>query len=195
MISRKRQQILDTALQLFVRQGIQATSTASIARQAEVATGTLFHHFASKQALIIALYRDIKSELGTAMQQRGQQGDLRARVRHYWQQALQWAQHHPEKFRFMQQLAHDPQFDSRLHQELMATAMGFLSTEIRQAQDEGKLAPLPPELVFNFCHSHFLATANLFAERPELAEQPAYRDGAFLILWRGLSPLPSPPAR
>ena len=45
----KKQAILDTALTLFVSQGFYATSTASIAKTAGVATGTLFHHFASKK--------------------------------------------------------------------------------------------------------------------------------------------------
>lgn len=189
MASNKKQQILDTALTLFVSQGIRATSTASIAKQAKVATGTLFHHFASKQALIIALYTAIKTELGAAMQQCPRQGDIQAQIRDYWQQALQWAQASPDKLRFMQQIAQDPQFGPSLHQELMAASMAFLVEQIRLAQNRGQLAPLPLELVLSFCHSHFLATANLFAEQPELAVQDAYQEGAFQILWRGLSPV------
>lgn len=45
----KRQAILETALRLFVDQGFHGTSTASIAKQAGVATGTLFHHFPTKK--------------------------------------------------------------------------------------------------------------------------------------------------
>lgn len=191
MTSNKKQQILDTALHLFVQQGIQATSTASIAKQANVATGTLFHHFASKQALIITLYSEIKTELGEAMQRCSQEGDIQVQVHYYWQQALQWAQDHPEKLRFMQQIAHDPHFGISQHQALMATAMAFLVEQIKQAQAEQQLAALPLELVLNFCHSHYLATANLFTERPDLASQPAYQDGAFQVLWQGLSPLDS----
>jgi len=192
MASNKKQQILDTALQLFVRQGIQATSTANIAKQANVATGTLFHHFASKQVLIITLYSGIKTELGEAMQLCRQEEDIELQVRHYWQQALQWAQDHPAKLRFMQQITHDPQFKISQHQELMTTSMAFLVEQIKRAQAQQRLAPLPLELVLNFCHSHYLATANLFTERPDLACQPAYQNGAFQMFWQGLSPLASP---
>ncbi|MCW8329504.1 TetR/AcrR family transcriptional regulator [Photobacterium sp. SDRW27] len=188
MASNKKQQILDTALQLFVKQGIQATSTASIAKQANVATGTLFHHFASKQLLIITLYTEIKTELGKTMQHSPQAEDIQTQIRQYWQQALHWAQSHPDKLRFMQQVAHDPQFGISQQQELMATSMAFLVEQIKQAQAQQQLAALPLELVLNFCHSHFIATANLFVEQPDLASQAAYQDGAFQILWQGLTP-------
>jgi len=55
----KRDQILQTAMRLFVDKGIQATPTSRIAKEAGVATGTLFHHFSSKEDLIHALYHDI----------------------------------------------------------------------------------------------------------------------------------------
>lgn len=189
MNSTKKQAILDTALSLFVQHGIQATSTASIAKQANVAAGTLFHHFASKQDLIVTLYSNIKTELGQAMQLHQHEEALQCQVRYFWQQALQWAQQNPEKLQFMQQIAHDPQFGIGLHQELMATSMAFLIELLNQAQEQHQLSALPVDLVINFCHSHYLATANLFAERPELATQQAYQEGAFQILWQGLSPI------
>lgn len=58
----KRQAVLDTALHLFVEQGFHSTSTASIAKHAGVATGTLFHHFSSKSALMDELFLSIKQE-------------------------------------------------------------------------------------------------------------------------------------
>lgn len=60
--SEKRQAILNTALRLFVEQGFHSTSTASIAKHAGVATGTLFHHFSSKSALMDELFLSIKQE-------------------------------------------------------------------------------------------------------------------------------------
>jgi AcrR family transcriptional regulator len=50
-----RRTILGAALQLFTTRGFHDTSTALIAREAGVATGTLFHHFASKAELVDAL--------------------------------------------------------------------------------------------------------------------------------------------
>lgn len=52
----KKDRILASSLRLFVAQGIDATSTASIAEDANVATGLLFHHFGNKETLIKNLY-------------------------------------------------------------------------------------------------------------------------------------------
>jgi len=52
----KKERILDAALKLFVENGIDATSTAKIAKEAGVASGLIFHHFGSKENLIRALH-------------------------------------------------------------------------------------------------------------------------------------------
>ncbi|UXI01372.1 TetR/AcrR family transcriptional regulator [Photobacterium sp. TY1-4] len=188
-MTHKKQQILNAALTLFAQQGIEATSTASIAKQADVATGTLFHHFANKQELILALYQMVKTELGQVMQPAPTCEELRDKVSDCWQQALTWAQRHPDKIRFMQHMAHNPYCSSEQHRALMATSMTYLIALLTQARAAGQIAPLPEPLVLNFCHSHFLATAALFAESPALAAQPEFQAGAFQILWQGLSPV------
>lgn len=188
-MTHKKQQLLNAALTLFAQQGIEATSTASIARQANVATGTLFHHFANKQALILALYQAIKTELGQTMQAVPAQEGLEHQVRHCWQQALGWARQNPDKIQFMQHMAHSCYCSSEQHRKLMATSMAFLLELLEKSRRAGLIAPYPEPLVLNFCHSHFLATASLFAEHPTLAEQPEYQDSAFAMLWRGLSPV------
>ena len=55
-MSDKKQQLLEASIDLFAREGFWNTSTASIARHAGVATGTLFNYFPSKDALIDAVY-------------------------------------------------------------------------------------------------------------------------------------------
>jgi AcrR family transcriptional regulator len=52
---RKRARLLDAARSLFAARGYAATTTAQLARAAGVAEGTVFHHFASKRALLEAV--------------------------------------------------------------------------------------------------------------------------------------------
>ncbi|MCU7376076.1 TetR/AcrR family transcriptional regulator [Paucibacter sp. O1-1] len=58
----KKQAILDSALQLFVSNGFNATSTASIAKAAGVATGTLFHHFPTKSDIMSQLFLSMQNK-------------------------------------------------------------------------------------------------------------------------------------
>ena len=97
----KKQQLLDAALALFVNQGIYATSTASIAKTAGVATGTLFHHFPSKDALVLELYKNIKQEFALQIAPfvlDAAQLELQAKV--IWQQAIDWALANAEQQQF-----------------------------------------------------------------------------------------------
>lgn len=47
-----RQRILEAARRLFAEQGYEATTTRDIARAAQIATGTLFNYFSTKEAIV-----------------------------------------------------------------------------------------------------------------------------------------------
>ena len=53
--ARRRQQISDTALQLFADQGFQETTIEQIAREAQVSPPTVFNYFGSKQEILLEL--------------------------------------------------------------------------------------------------------------------------------------------
>src|SRR5262245_52309292 len=53
--SATRQRILAVAEELFRTKGFEATTTRDIARAAEIATGTLFNYFATKEAIVTEL--------------------------------------------------------------------------------------------------------------------------------------------
>ena len=53
-----RQRILDAARRLFSKQGFEATTTRHIARAADIASGTLFNYFPTKEAVVATLADD-----------------------------------------------------------------------------------------------------------------------------------------
>jgi AcrR family transcriptional regulator len=53
-----RHRLIATARERFSREGIRATGMDALAREAGVAKGTLYHHFASKDALVAAYLED-----------------------------------------------------------------------------------------------------------------------------------------
>ena len=54
-----RARVLDAAVDLFARQGYDATSVAEVVTRAGVAKGGFYHHFASKEALLYEVYGDL----------------------------------------------------------------------------------------------------------------------------------------
>ncbi|GAA4877130.1 TetR/AcrR family transcriptional regulator [Ferrimonas pelagia] len=189
----KKQQILDAALNLFVQQGIEATATAQIAKRAGVATGTLFHHFASKEALIQALYWQIKQQLADAAlaaEPSKEEDDLKRQARHYWDCALGWALAHPDALKFIGQLYHSPARDEHLEQQAMTQLLHFVPRMLEQGSALGLLRSAPMDLTLALCHSHFLASAHYFILHPQKATQSTYLDSAFEHLWNGLLHFP-----
>ncbi|HWG86071.1 MAG TPA: TetR/AcrR family transcriptional regulator, partial [Deinococcales bacterium] len=57
--SGRRGQILQAALRVFASKGFQRSTTKDIAREAGVAEGTLYNHFPSKDAILLALLEDL----------------------------------------------------------------------------------------------------------------------------------------
>jgi AcrR family transcriptional regulator len=63
----KQARILAAAQRLFVAHGFGATTTADIARAAEVSEGIVFHHFGSKEGVLVAVAAEYGSGLAEAM--------------------------------------------------------------------------------------------------------------------------------
>jgi TetR/AcrR family transcriptional repressor of multidrug resistance operon len=63
----KRKAILKSTLELIKDNGFHGTPISLIAKNADVASGTIYHYFPSKDAIIMALYSQIKDEMVAAM--------------------------------------------------------------------------------------------------------------------------------
>jgi TetR/AcrR family transcriptional regulator, repressor of fatR-cypB operon len=63
-----RDNILDTALDLFSKQGYFNTSINDIRQAANVSTGAIYHHFQNKEALAKSLYESLLIEMDEAIE-------------------------------------------------------------------------------------------------------------------------------
>ncbi|MCL1056740.1 TetR/AcrR family transcriptional regulator [Shewanella gelidimarina] len=183
----KKQAILDTALTLFVSQGFYATSTASIAKTAGVATGTLFHHFASKDLLMNHLFISIKQEFASAIKsQMSSKGDLKLDAEHLWQVAIDWAIAHPLKQEFFQQYSMSPSIASEIRQQAMNGILSFMGELIIQGQKLGILANFPLPLMLESCHGQYLAATRYFLDHPDRWKDVAHKQASFSMFWNAM---------
>lgn len=183
----KKQALLNTALTLFVSQGFHATSTASIAKQAGVATGTLFHHFSSKDELMKQLFLTIKQEFADAIKaQLSQQGDLKADTKHLWQVAIDWAIANPLKQEFFQQYSMSPSIPTAIRQQAMNDILSFMGELILQGQKTGELADYPLSLMQESCHGQYLAATRYFLDHPDMWQEQAHKQASFSMFWNAM---------
>jgi AcrR family transcriptional regulator len=98
----KREQILQTALELFAVEGL-AVPTAKIAKKAGVANGTLFNYFSTKQDLIDALYLTLKKEVAQLLLAGGadKAKSLKESSFIVWNSYVRWAITNPLKRKVM----------------------------------------------------------------------------------------------
>jgi len=60
-----RSQLIAVARRMFAERGYEDTSIEAVLREAGVSRGSLYHHFASKEALFEAVAEDVETTVGT----------------------------------------------------------------------------------------------------------------------------------
>lgn len=98
----RRAEILGAALSCFTARGIDATTIADIRERAGATTGSIYHFFAGKDAIVGALYVDVlvgyqTSLLDSLARARSGRGAVGGIVEHY----LDWVGEHPDAARFL----------------------------------------------------------------------------------------------
>ncbi|MEZ8819664.1 TetR/AcrR family transcriptional regulator [Vibrio sp. 10N.222.54.A1] len=184
----KRQKILDAALLLFSQQGLEGTSTGQIAKTAGVAKATLFHHFENKSLLIDELFRELKIELFSTLDQHTEiaEQDRYQAFKFMWITGLEWALENPVAMKFFTNVHFDPTTQTR--EVIVSKMFASLDEIILKGQETGELMVLDINLVRHFIHSHFLICANWLIEQNELPpEQSAkYINDSFDMCWRAV---------
>src|SRR5437660_503340 len=94
---------------LVARDGFHGASMNAVAKQAGVATGTAYTHYASKHDLVLDTYRETKAQLGTAaIAGVDANADLGAQFRNLWLAVYRHLTTHPDHARFLLQVDHSP---------------------------------------------------------------------------------------
>ncbi|MDR3470138.1 MAG: TetR/AcrR family transcriptional regulator [Devosia sp.] len=177
----RRQAILDAAIHVMAAQGLSAP-TATIAKQAGVANGSLFTYFATKAELWNALYVELKTEMADAS---GRSFDAAADPKVTLELALagwlNWAVEHPERRRALGLLGTS---DEITQESLRAghTAMAPFAQLIERCRANGPMRDVSLGFVTALMTATAEATIDFIQNDPANADLHA-RTG-FEALWR-----------
>lgn len=140
-----REKILDTALRLFTRYGVDATPTARISREAGVSTGTLFHYFPDKDTLVGALYLSIKKEMAGVVRQNDDPAlPIKDRIGNSMRGYIAWGAENPLKVQFLDQCHNYPGIGEDVQKQAY-NEFSWMAGLIGAAVREGILPDLPCE--------------------------------------------------
>jgi AcrR family transcriptional regulator len=103
----KQEQILNSALELFVTLGFHGTSTSAIAKHAWISNGIIFHYFKTKEDLITSLYISIKDELMESLQSETT-SSTESYIKNILELTILWWVEYKNKYLFIQQIHFSP---------------------------------------------------------------------------------------
>jgi|HubBroStandDraft_2_1064218.scaffolds.fasta_scaffold620564_1 AcrR family transcriptional regulator len=154
--SEKSEAILKAALELFVERGFHGTSVPSVAHLAGVAAGTIYHYFASKEALVNALYQNVKRQIiARVMDDFPFAAPTREQFRTVWGRMADFAVTHPREFAFLELHHHSSYLDAE-SVAIENRIVEFGTQVIEAAQQAQVLKTLPPALLMEFVNGAFI---------------------------------------
>jgi AcrR family transcriptional regulator len=178
----KKNAIIAAATRVIASFGTSAT-TAAIAAEAGVATGSLFTYYPTKDALLNALFFELKSEIADALLvEYPAEASPKDRAWHIWTRYIDWALKFPDKRRASDQVS----LSCRISPEVVDAAVARWGPINNVVQD---CIPERSPLRAEFGTGIMIKLAELaidFAEREPDHAQDHTRIG-FDACWRALS--------
>ncbi len=189
--AQRRRQLLGAAARVFACKGYERATTREIASEADLAEGTIYNYFASKQDLLLALAEGIRQEFEQAIGGLRAEGDPHAEIVRGVRDALGVLADNAEIIRGLITGLWDPSLGFRGYlipgsQQLTAQVQRLLAT----AAEQGRLKAHDSELVARMVVGMvvFLALPHLrrLSPAPTAEERHAQAELVASVLLTGL---------
>jgi AcrR family transcriptional regulator len=159
-----KQALVDSATELFTRNGYAATSLDAIVKRARVTKGALYHHFSGKQGLFEAAFNQVETK---AMAQLTKAIDGEGSP---WERALEGVQEYIK-------VCLDPTYQRLIIREAPVVmgyerwreceerfSFGIVRRVLEQLIEAGELGDIPVEVTARMMFASLAAGANIIAE-------------------------------
>jgi len=187
----KRERILRTAAKQFARLGFSSANINVIAKKAGISIGSMYNYFESKEALFLTLndlsYHLIESILAAID---FEEGDLFDKFERLLRAVQVYARLYPEFNQIYQELTSEglSHLSSQLSGKLETVTAQYYRTLLREARDEGVIAPDVDEFTAAFCMDNILVmlqyaySSEYYSERMKIfAGEDALEDDEKMI--------------
>jgi len=166
---------------LVARNGFHGASMSAVASEAGVATGTAYTHYASKDELVLAAYRETKAQLAEAvMPGLDASAEAAAQFRSIWLATYRHLKANPDHARFLLQVDHSP-YRAAAHEAAIAGGDPLVAQAARP-EVAARLLPVPLEVIYELGLS---PAERLAAGRTELTDEQL--DEIAGACWRAIS--------
>ncbi|MGG6313783.1 TetR/AcrR family transcriptional regulator [Paenibacillus macerans] len=169
---RTRLRLIETALSLYARQGLLATRTADVAREAGVSHGTVFAHFATQEALLDAVIGEFGVRVDARLHELASRGGSLREVLQAHLAGLREAE--PFYGRLVRESRLLPNGARHVLTAIQSAISHHLCEAAEREMEAGSVRPMPLHLLFNtwigLLH-YYLANDDLFAPEGSVLER------------------------
>lgn len=178
----KRSTLIQAAIRTIATQGLSAT-TALIAKNAGVATGSLFTYFDSKEALLNAAYLEIKRQIAQAVMPNFPPAEFASQLLHLWNHYIDWGIQHSEARQTLQRLEVSTVLTEATRQE--AKQIFLPMQRMFSAAEADKLFFPPLTFAIKMMEAMVEATIQQILQEP--AKRDIYKTLGFTMMWKAIS--------
>lgn len=111
--------VLETTLRLISEKELQATSMSLISKESGISTGSIYHYFDSKEAIINELYKGIvKFHSEQILKGFYSNETIKERFQRIWENFIQFGINYPKGFQFIEQYSFSPYITDEVKKEI-----------------------------------------------------------------------------
>jgi AcrR family transcriptional regulator len=155
----KTGRILEATLRLVAERGLYDTPMSLVAKEADVAAGTIYHYFENKDALIFTLFRQCKEQLAESLKASYKPAaGYQENFAHLWRGMFGFYIKNPLVLRFLEQFENTPLFDAPTREsskQYYQEVIDFMQSGI----DQGILRDMEIDLMVQLIHGTIVSVA------------------------------------
>lgn len=186
----KREAVLQAARDLIARNGFYAAPMSQVAKEANVAAGTIYHYFDSKEELIDELYRIHRDKVAAELSRLDDPTLAFAeRFRQVFLGLYAYYIEHPAEYQFIEQYANSP-FYLRLGREETFAFLMPLWRIIRSGIHHKYLRSGSAHLLTWLVYGNIVSLVKLRAAGYADEDPAATAETAFALTWAGVERKP-----
>jgi AcrR family transcriptional regulator len=112
-----KDKIMEAMLDVVAEYGIEGTSMGLIIKRSKVSTGSIYHHFQSKDEILEELYATLKQQMGMALMERASSKDsYKDKFEKFWKNLFDFYSQNEKKFKVLELCHNSPNFSEKVKQ-------------------------------------------------------------------------------
>jgi hypothetical protein len=184
-MNEKQQRIMESGLKIFGKKGYGSTTTAEIAKDANISVGTLFNYYPSKQELVNQLYLYANRDYCNYTKNLKEKKDFKKGMIELWSRCIDYALDNQDTFRFIVIFRNSPVITDKTIQQINDESKFFenVYNKFRERNEVKIYYDLFSYIMFG-C---LIATLEFIEKNPD-KDVEHIKDVSFDYLWDGVSP-------